>query len=328
MVTLFGAENAIQAEVDRMVADPQFLFVAGQFEIAPNTQRLHWQGYVALDRSMRWRQAQQLVMAGCHIERRRGSHQEALDYVTKDETRAPGHQPVVIDRRRPEGAAGTWALIRDAVQGGVSDADLLRDFPGHFARCHNGINAMRQVVVPPRNSPPTVLWLCGPTGCGKTRLCRALSQGHTAYWKTPDQWWPGYSQQEVIIMDEISPDWMPLRTLLRVTDRYPLTVQVKGGHCQVNSPVILITAPGLPMEQYQCQLTEAQEIARRCCAVLSFCRRPAANEVGHEWRLEAYGGTRVAMHEIVVKRDVRLWVEDACRQIVVDTDEEETYWDT
>lgn len=293
---------------DRLINDPQVLFFAGQFEQAPETGRLHLQGYVCLDRSVRMRGAQAVIGAGSlvHVERRRGSHDDAVAYVTKNESRydAENQVPVVVDRRRPEGAAGVWTAIHQMVMEGRTDVEICAEYPAQFARHTNGIAAMRQAIMPERTTKPLVIWLCGPTGCGKSRLCAALSHGRTCLWKSPDQWWAQYTQQQVVILDELTPDWMPFRTLLRILDRYPLIGQIKGGHVLINSPVFLITCPGHIMATYQVNMAECAELERRLDFYLMFERHAVASGVRYyltsrkEWN---YGDrvTRSALRQAV-----------------------------
>ena len=71
--------------------------------------------------------------------------------------------------------------------------------------------------------------LLGKTGTGKTR--KALWKMPDAYIKPNGKWWPLYTGQQNVIMDDFRahPDFT-FDELLRVLDRYPHIVETKGGH--------------------------------------------------------------------------------------------------
>jgi len=69
--------------------DPNFVaYLIYQRERCPDTGRLHWQGYCECHRGQRITTIQSFLgIAGGHIERRRGTQSEAIDYCQKAESR-------------------------------------------------------------------------------------------------------------------------------------------------------------------------------------------------------------------------------------------------
>lgn len=64
-------------------------FVVGQLERAPDTGRLHVQGYAVADKAIRITGFKKLLGDDqAHVETRRGSHEEARDYCLKEDSRA------------------------------------------------------------------------------------------------------------------------------------------------------------------------------------------------------------------------------------------------
>lgn len=71
-----------------MYEQGDFVFCAWQLERGASGT-LHVQGYVQFSGNKRLRSLRRLF-PGCHAEVRRGTHEEALDYVSKDDTRVEG----------------------------------------------------------------------------------------------------------------------------------------------------------------------------------------------------------------------------------------------
>lgn len=56
-------------------------------------------------------------------------------------------------------------------------------------------------------------------------------------------WWDGYIGQKTVVLDDFRPWWCPFSFLLRILDRYPIRVQVKGGFVNFVPEKIIITTP-------------------------------------------------------------------------------------
>jgi hypothetical protein len=84
------------------------------------------------------------------------------------------------------------------------------------------------------------LW--GPTGSGKSRFCyESCPEG---YWKAPEHsWWDGYEGQEDVIVDDYRRDFCKFSSLLRLFDRYPYQLNVKGSTVHFRAKRIFISTP-------------------------------------------------------------------------------------
>lgn len=82
----------------------------------------------------------------------------------------------------------------------------------------------------PRNFKTKVFVFIGPTGSGKTRTVFD-SFDHDTIW-TPMQsnlqWFDGYMGHANVLLDDFDGCSVPFDLLLRLLDRYPMTVPVKG----------------------------------------------------------------------------------------------------
>lgn len=139
--------------------------------------------------------------------------------------------------------------------------EILETNPMVYIRYHSGIEKMQQLLQEPRNFKPEVTWIYGPTGTGKTR---------SVVEKEPDLWisgedlkfWNGYENQEAVLFDDFRADFCKFHTLLRILDRYPYSVNVKGGHRKFNSKRIYITSCYHPSEVYNTR-EDIEQLLRR-----------------------------------------------------------------
>jgi len=73
---------------ERLVARGKARFVCGQRETCPETGRVHVQFYVEFTREKSVTAVKSLLGDDtCHLEKRRGTQAEAINYVTKEDTR-------------------------------------------------------------------------------------------------------------------------------------------------------------------------------------------------------------------------------------------------
>lgn len=123
--------------------------------------------------------------------------------------------------------------------------------PSYYVRYHKGLQALQSIIQKHRTEMPAVIWLWGKAGVGKTRYPIDKHGIDNCYIKTLKGWWDGYNQQDVIIIDDFTPTDWDFRDLLRLTDRYPYTAQIKGGTVKINSSFIYITCEYHPEQVYR-----------------------------------------------------------------------------
>lgn len=84
------------------------------------------------------------------------------------------------------------------------------------------------------------IWIWGPPGTGKSSLAWDFitKNGLTVYVKNQNKWWDGYNGQQVILIEDVSPDKMKVLTdHMKVWgDRYPFTMEIKGSSQFCHSP--------------------------------------------------------------------------------------------
>ncbi len=86
-----------------------------------------------------------------------------------------------------------------------------------------------------------ILW--GEAGSGKSRHVWELD---AEVYPVPNPnggslWFDGYVGQDVVLLDDFY-GWCPLHLLLKMADRYPLQVPIKGGHTEFVAKSLYITS--------------------------------------------------------------------------------------
>lgn len=243
-----------------------FVYAVYQQERAPDTGRLHYQGFFKLKTRSDLRRVKGLTSDTWHLEQQRGSVRQSIDYCTKDDTRVNGPYAwgstqereadlAAADARLQRGGRNTSELDRVAVhlreRGGIRH--IATTYPGLFIRHYRGLFALRAQLITPRDPAvsPTVRVYQGPSGSGKSRSVYAEFDVDSIYTKDGSQWWDGYDAHPVILFD----DWtgnlhkVPPTTLLTWTDRYPCRVEIKGSY-SILSQAILIFTTMVPIERW------------------------------------------------------------------------------
>lgn len=233
-------------------------FYVYQREVCPDTGRLHWQGYCGFTRSVRLQVAQRAIGdPAAHMERRLGSHQQAMEYCTKLASRAPGCEPVKWGQLElNQGKRTDLDTFTEAMVAGTPLVDLIEEQPSTFVKFSKGLYALDAVlkqkkVVDFRKLTVTVLY--GDAGTGKTRY--AARDPDSYILADPDGgriWFDGYNGQATLIIDDFY-GWIKHYTLLRILDGYKYKIEVKGAHTWANWTNVIITSNVHPSEWYTCK---------------------------------------------------------------------------
>lgn len=222
-----------------------------QAEIGASGTR-HIQGYIELGKPHRLAAVKRHLpcLSAAHLEPARGTRDQACDYCTKEDTRDVDYEPVKFGdwSAGGQGVRNDLEAIKQLVDDGKSEAELWDHDFGTMARYHKAILHYKRIKIEPRSTPPEVYVYYGDTGTGKTR--RAAEFGDSIYYKPPGGlWFDGYSQQSVCVIDDFA-GWLPFTFLLRLIDRYPMQVEVKGSYTEFTSETIIITSNNPPEEWY------------------------------------------------------------------------------
>lgn len=231
-------------------------------EVGEKTGTSHLQGFCNLDKPMRFGTIKKSLHNSIHIEKAAGSDEDNQKYCSK-----AGN---FFEKGSPcrQGARTDLASLVDGIKNGANTIQkVATEFPTCFIKYHRGISEYLKIAYPitPRNEKTWVYYYWGPTGSGKSR--RALKEAQdinadSIYYKPRGLWWDGYHQQENVIIDDFY-GWIKYDELLKITDRYPYKVQVKGGFEEFTSKRIWITSEKDTCDLYKYEGYNAASLERR-----------------------------------------------------------------
>lgn len=208
----------------------------------------HFQGYVELHTTRQLPFMKKLI-PGAHWEMRRGTQAEARDYAMKADTRVSGPYEHGTFVPAQQGARTDLLALKDVLIKKTSLKDVAEQHFPTWLKYHRGVDRFLELQrTKVRPEQVEVELHLGATGLGKTHY--AIESNPGAYLKPPGEWWDGYEDQDVVIIDEYK-GWLPFHMLLRVCDKYPVKVEVKGGFRDLVAKKIVITTNYFPHEWYK-----------------------------------------------------------------------------
>lgn len=159
----------------------------------------------------------QKFVPGAHLEVRRGSQAQAIQYCSKT------HDPTFIDGpyeygspTRGQGARADLETLKECLDSGKSLLEISDSHFGLYLRHSRTIQEYQLLhSVQSSRRPPRVSFYFGPSGTGKSAACMASYP--EAYWKPQNQWWDGYRGQECVIFDDYY-GGLPYHQLLRLVN--------------------------------------------------------------------------------------------------------------
>lgn len=219
----------------------------------------HYQGYVSLKTRQRLRQVKQLVGDRAHLEVARGSPSSNVAYCSKGE----GTFEEFGTRPQNRGSRSDLQELHAAIKGGAGIDEIRDTFFGLYLRYNKSILSAIQAHQEPRTWKPNVSVFWGKTGSGKTRAVYEFTRRQDIFVHTGDHWFDGYQRHPVALFDDYGGSEFKLTYLLKLLDRYPMKVPIKGGFVEWVPKHIYMTSNRHPKEWYSNAHEEHQRALMR-----------------------------------------------------------------
>lgn len=188
----------------------------------------HLQGYVEFPKKITLTGCKRVMGDRAHLETRQGTQSQAIAYCQKD------GKWVQFGERIAQGAREDLKRVCDRLASGTRLRTIALEDPSLYCRYRNGLRDLAHFAAPkPIREPPIVVWIGGPPGTGKSKWAWSLNPEST--WTYPGSgWFDGYDGEDVAIFDDFQDDigsgpGVTYGAILRITDRYPIRVPIKGG---------------------------------------------------------------------------------------------------
>ena len=185
----------------------------------------------------------------CHLEIRKGTALQASEYCKKEKNFWEWGS--LSDR----GQRNDLQQVSDALLNGASIESVCEHHPVQIIKFHRGIQFLyEQIRNKPRDFRTQVIWLWGATGTGKSRTAHSeakeLSNGD--YCTIADNsmvWFNPYAGHRICVLDDFAGE-ASLAKLLRLWDRYPMQVPIKGNFVQWRPRIVYVTSNFSPASLY------------------------------------------------------------------------------
>lgn len=226
----------------------------------------HFQGYVEFNRQARWRRVKALFGGRCHVECARGSFKDNERYCTKEDGRLDGPFKFGEPGKNKQGQRNDLLAVKAKIDEGIPMKEIWDEYFSVCVKFHKGFDAYKLVKSKPRDFKTEVVVCYGPSGTGKSHY--AFQKYPDAYWKQRGNWFDNYNDHDVVVVDEFY-GWLPFDTLLRMCDKYPMMVEIKGGQVNFRPRVLVFTSNSRPDEWYKA-VPNLAALIRRIDRVLYF----------------------------------------------------------
>lgn len=202
----------------------------------------HLQFYLQFRSRVSLRQIKRLVGSRVHAEIARGSADANKTYCSK-EGKFWEHGVMLSKGERSD-----IADVVDCFREGKTWEEVLETYPSQLARYPKFFDRCAMQFSIKRDWVPEVYVYWGGTGCGKSR--RAFSEAQDPYVHSGGVWFDGYSGETDVIFDDFGGSEFKLTYLLKLLDRYPMRVPVKGSFVSWCPRKIWITSNYSPKDWY------------------------------------------------------------------------------
>lgn len=243
----------------------------------------HIQGFIYFSARKRRSTVSGILPGAPHLEPNKGTPRQAADYCRKDDTRDPNADFGVFEAgecpEHEQGKRNDLLAVKHLIDEGthlwsIPDAD--ETLFATVSRNHRSLGIYESHKTRGRDYKTALHIHEGSPGTYKSHAAQQYANSYALEHGNSGAWFDGYepNQHETIVADEFGGHFMPYTTLKRMTDRYPMNVETKGGRVAFRAKRLVITS-NIPPENWYKQ--PFPELERRITSWFSYSRTEGAS---------------------------------------------------
>jgi len=222
---------------------------------------LHVQGFIALAKRAQLSTVKALLGGNPHLEPTLGTPAQAAAYCKDPAKRDPRHADFCYEwgtlptESNGQGQRNDLASFKASLDAGTPMSQLVHEQFGTWVKHYKAFDKYRtEFVHKPRDTKSLVFVFDGETGCGKSAAAFAFKGAFPVPpGSSNTTWFDGYDPDvnPTVIFDDMHGARVSWTELLRLTDKYPMTVNSKGAHIQFSPRAIVFTSNLEPSSWYK-----------------------------------------------------------------------------
>lgn len=203
----------------------------------------HLQGYMESASKTSMSTLKKLIPKA-HWEKAKGTSKQASEYCKKD-----GQYKEAGNLAPGQGTRSDLLEIKDKIDNGATEQEIAEEHFSKWVVYRRSFQAYATLTSSKRAwiTKCHVYW--GKTGTGKTRFVWDQVMDSDVWTPGDYNWFDGYRGQPIVIIDDYRGEYK-LQLLLKLLDRYPMQVPIKGGFVEWKPKKVYITSNIHPNDWY------------------------------------------------------------------------------
>lgn len=202
----------------------------------------HLQGYLELSQKTSL-STMKTFLTRAHWEKAKGTSEQASAYCKKDGNFQESGTLM------QQGQRTDLIEIKSKIEEGIKEVDIAEQHFSQWVVYRRSFQAYATLLARRRNWNTKVHVFWGKTGTGKTRFVMDQIQDSDLWTPGDYKWFDGYHGQKIVLLDDYRGEYK-LQMLLKLLDRYPMQVPIKGGFTQWSPTKVYITSNCHPNDWY------------------------------------------------------------------------------
>jgi len=235
--------------------------VAYQREICPSTDKEHIQACIYYKNPRSWNSIKKLFAPNCVLV---GDFpQEAIKYCNKVESRKVGCEPFLWGHPPNQGKRTDLMAIAKEIETGKTVDSLALENPMLYHQYGRTLTKLEDLRLRKqcRTQMTAGIWYYGDTGVGKSHRAFSSAPMEDIYnLNTQDNgWWEGYSQQRVVVIQELRGE-IKYSQLLSLVDKWPHSVKRRNREPMPFTSELVVITSSLPPEEVYYNLASTDSL--------------------------------------------------------------------